>query len=302
MASFFVPRSVICVLFLLGVCEAQRRGFAPSRLVTLPSGLNVRGSLNVDALVANGEAMSSNTVSASTVEANTINSKSITGLDAEIAVLRSSTGSIKVQGHLQVAGSIVYSDSEDNAKTLPSDPFQAVSLIEEDEEQFVPQWRLVRHEAFSGTSDHGFEHNHNGNVTTGAGSMLTHCADKNLFLGGHCSPVGGGGEASRVFGSIPTHTMIRITARFHFIDSWDGESAYTKIDGEYVWVDSHVSNGSSDGLSICGGPHPDTKMGTLVDVSLPHTADSLNLVFGSTLDGNSCEKSWGVDDIHLYVR
>ena len=44
---------------------------------------------------------------------------------------------------------------------------------------------------------------------------------------------------SKIFDSLPPHTEVRVKARFHFIDKWNGENAYLKVDGGYAWLASH---------------------------------------------------------------
>ena len=38
-----------------------------------------------------------------------------------------------------------------------------------------------------------------------------------------------GGEVTKVFTNIPTHTKIRILANYHFIDAWSGESDFMRV-------------------------------------------------------------------------
>lgn len=51
-----------------------------------------------------------------------------------------------------------------------------------------------------------------------------------------------------------------------------------QLDGHYVWLDTHSSSSSGGGISLCGGAHADTKMGTLVDVIIPHKQDRCELL------------------------
>merc|ERR1711964_311060 len=118
----------------------------------------------------------------------------------------------------------------------------------------------------------------------------------NFFLGGHCSASRGG--LQKDFRVERPHTQVRVQARFHFIDNWEGESAFFKVDGEYVWLDSHSNSDGKQVLSLCGNPNfSDSRLGALIDVVVPHTGDVLNLAFGSTLlpEKDTCNASWGVD-------
>jgi hypothetical protein len=244
--------------------------------------------------------MTANFGSGGVMTAESFTSDQITALDTEVRLITSVNGKIKVNGHLQVSGSVVYNGASEKPTGIPDDPFK--SFLEVDETKNVSPWQLVTHERFPSTDVLQWTHMNSEGFESSSENALTHCGDHNLFLGGHCSSHGSG-ESSRIFKSLPAHTMVRITARFHFIDSWDGESAYAKVNGEVVWLDAHSSSApTTGGISLCGGSAADSKMGTLIDVAVPHTGDSLTLAFGSTLDQNSCEESWGVDDIEIFVR
>jgi hypothetical protein len=39
-----------------------------------------------------------------------------------------------------------------------------------------------------------------------------------------------------------------------------------------------------------------------IDVTLPHNGDSVKLTFGSTLDEEPCNESFGIDDVMIYVK
>jgi hypothetical protein len=62
-------------------------------------------------------------------------------------------------------------------------------------------------------------------------------ANDNMFLGGHCNF--GGEEVYKNFTALPRHSMIRITANFHFFDKWEGEEAFMLFNGQAVWSDSY---------------------------------------------------------------
>lgn len=49
-------------------------------------------------------------------------------------------------------------------------------------------------------------------------------------LGGHCQTAGT--TVRRRFDNLPAHSHLRLRARYHFIDSWEGETAFLQIDGD----------------------------------------------------------------------
>lgn len=59
----------------------------------------------------------------------------------------------------------------------------------------------------------------------------------NVFLGGHCNF--GAGEVSKTFTKLPPHNMIKVTANYHFLDKWEGEEGFMKVDGIPVWSDTY---------------------------------------------------------------
>jgi len=133
--------------------------------------------------------------------------------------------------------------------------------------------------------------------------LTTHCGDGNFFIGGHCVEAAGGGNALRkLYKGLRAHSQIRISARFHFIDQWNGEAAYAMVDNQIVWLDTHRSS-SSNLLNVCGGPLFGSRLGSVVEVVVPHTGENLELSFGAMLQGTDpCDKSFGVDDIVIELR
>ena len=36
------------------------------------------------------------------------------------------------------------------------------------------------------------------------------------------------------------HTELRLKATFHYIDRWEGASAYARVDSQFVWAESYA--------------------------------------------------------------
>ncbi len=140
-----------------------------------------------------------------------------------------------------------------------------------------------------------------------------------MILGG-CGRFAGG-EVSKVYSDLPEHTsvsqihidithinsqflflQVRLRANFHFIDKWGGETAFAKLQDNYVWTDSFDQVSSKSGIDLCCSPAPESKYSVPIDVMLPHTASSVKVTFGSTLSGSPMEQSWGVSDVQILVR
>lgn len=150
----------------------------------------------------------------------------------------------------------------------------------------LQSWREV--------SEDDFEEDSSGWTEVG----LSTCAAGNRFLGGHCklsnSPV------SKVY-TLPPHTAIRVTASYHMLDNWQGETAFLKADNVYVWT---LSGGfsSPEGLNVCGGPEADPRLAAPVDVTFKHNTKRLQLTFGSTITGDPCAASYGIDEVVVYIQ
>ena len=142
------------------------------------------------------------------------------------------------------------------------------------------------------------------------------------FLGGHC--VLSNGPARKVFSQLPAHTQLRVTARYHFIDNWRGETAFAQVDSKFVWTSVHrgaaaaaAPAGGAVGIQMCGSEQfLESRLSAPIDVSVPHTASTVSIAFGahsaasatgavrSLADErqNACERSFGVDDVSIYIR
>ncbi|EDO07647.1 hypothetical protein BBOV_III000800 [Babesia bovis T2Bo] len=117
----------------------------------------------------------------------------------------------------------------------------------------------------------------------------------------------GRGWIQKTFIELPVHRELRLRANFHFIDQWSGESGYMKVNTsasspmEYVWNESHFQN-LGYGINICGDDTPDSKFSVPIDVTLPHSAERFTLEFGSTLEGDAIQQSWGISGLEIHVR
>jgi hypothetical protein len=153
----------------------------------------------------------------------------------------------------------------------------------------IPQWRLVQEDDFTGWSN----------------STTTECAGVKM-LGGYCQF--GGGEVTKTFLDLPTHTMIRIQATYYFIDAWDTETAFMRInngkDGQmqYIWTERYSAFSGNNGIDVCGGRWPEGKFSVPIDVSIPHVDSSIKLGFGSTIEQDPCDESFGVSGVRIFIR
>jgi len=156
----------------------------------------------------------------------------------------------------------------------------------------IPQWKLVVNENFW-QEPTGWTIN-----------KISTCGGINM-LGGFS--ITSGTENSKKFKDLPAHKKIRITATFHFIDAWTGETAYMKVDVgrnralEYVWTERYDSTKAKNAINVCGAHYGEGKLSSSIDITLPHIEDDVTILFGSNLDQDPQEESWGVSNVNIYV-
>lgn len=151
----------------------------------------------------------------------------------------------------------------------------------------VRQWKLVKQEQFD-VSAEGWSNT----STTACGGYQ--------MLGGY--RMFAGGEVKKTFENLPAHKMLRVVANFHFIDAWTGEYAYSRVDDNYVWTDTYSHEASAGSVNVCGRSTAEGKFAVPIEVSIPHTGSKAKVSFGSTIDQDPDDESWGVSSVAIYVK
>merc|ERR1711998_330319 len=129
----------------------------------------------------------------------------------------------------------------------------------------VRQWSLVSVEDFEeDTEIAGWDHKE---TTEYAGQK---------FLGGPCTK-GGDSELSKT---------------------------YMKVNDSPVWADTynHAQVEAKSGINVCGNGTPEGRFMRNIDVTVPHNGPTFDLKFGATTDEHSCDESFGVDSVMVFVR
>jgi hypothetical protein len=190
----------------------------------------------------------------------------------KVAKIVTSRGVVAVKGKIQVSGQVagLMNSTCDNMQ-IGAQQQMAMAFLETFEE-----------------SDHDW-----------TGAKVTKCKS-NSILGGHCSI--SKGEVTKTYTNLPAHDHLELNANFLFLDSWEGESAYAKIDNSFIWLDSYNSASAPKAENICGGPTPEGRMNQPITAVVPHTGSSATVTFGSHLDADPCTGSFGVDNVMLKVR
>jgi hypothetical protein len=267
----------VAVVFALCLASGVHAGSKP---VAINRDVAVTKTLTADTLSAAALNVTGSVSVGKDVTATRVKAALLTADVLETGTLSPKAGdTIIIEGDLELASA--------------SSSSSAVSFLEAQE--FIvggnKQWRLVHHDAFSGGKTEGWDVHE-----------TSTCGTSNVFLGGHCNQATASKGAEKVFAGLPKHTEVRVKARFHFLDKWDsGDTAFAKVDDDYVWVDTPGSN--SGKINICGSSHPEAALSQLMDIVLSHSADSLTLNFGAMMTRkDACKQSWGVDDVEISVK
>jgi len=159
----------------------------------------------------------------------------------------------------------------------------------------VKQWALWHFDGFDSEED--------GNWSSNERSSCNVAGDN--FLGGHCRFAAT--NTSKRFVALPHHEKVKVRARLHFIDEWEGESLFLQVNGQTVWSQSHSWcpglfkwKCTKFGLDSCGREMPD-RISVKAEAMLEHSGEDLEVSFASSLPPGSdaCRASWGVDDVSI---
>lgn len=103
--------------------------------------------------------------------------------------------------------------------------------------------------------------------------------------------------------TVPKNAQVRLEATVHYIDDWQGEVAYLKVDGQYMWAEGHDQSSSLGKLSVCGSDRfPEGRFAAKVDVTFTNrAAESVVLEFGSNLD-DAGEAYFGISSFSVSTR
>lgn len=257
--------------------------------VMIKKPVKVLGAMDVNTLSAtffnaSGSVSVQGSVTSASLHANTISANVV-----QTTLITSPTGKITIDADVTMV------------QSAPA----ASSFLEQSSRIVLPDvWRLVSHESFDEGGEAQPHWNHRKLSNCGAKDGSDPSAPPDWFLGGHCNIATG--ELSRLVdsSSLPAHKYVRVTAKLHQIDQWDGQTMYAKLDDRIVWT--HVGLSSPDlGIDVCGGSHPESRVGISMDVSVAHSSGSpVKISFGSTgsESDDPCKRSFGVDDVLIYVK
>ena len=111
----------------------------------------------------------------------------------------------------------------------------------------------------------------------------------------------GGTPSSKVYDALPEHNHVRVQASVNFFDDWQLESAAIALDGQVIWTEQHDQQAIAGAVDLCGSAiYPESKLGVPIDITVPHTASSVELEIFTTLPGGA-EAGIALDDVRVSV-
>jgi len=248
----------------------------PKKGMKINSDFTITGGITANKFYAENAKLTGNTHIGQTLQANIINTDKLTAQTIVTDKIFSSTGVLTIEADVIINNDVM-------ADTVS---MRGSSFVLEG----VKQWGLVHHDDFESEKS----------LDGWSDKRTSRCKNsKNTFLGGHCNF--SFNEVTKVFKNLPPHDKLKVNAAYHMLDSWDGEYAYMKIDDEKVWT-KRGQYSPDKGIDICGGDFNDPAFNIPVDVTVPHSQNEVKVTFGSTLDEEPCNESFGIDDVMIYVR
>lgn len=157
------------------------------------------------------------------------------------------------------------------------------------------QWKLFVHDNFY-KNETSLDWNHD---------KTTRC-NYYYIMGGHCQI--STKELIKEIKNLPIHSQIKIEATYHFIGNWDSNTGYLKLDHingnqnepKYVWSQRCQNSKTRPLVNLC--PYEVCKIASPINVTINHTDSIIRLIFGSTLERGSCEQSYGIGDVKIYIK
>jgi hypothetical protein len=132
-----------------------------------------------------------------------------------------------------------------------------------------------------------------------SGTTTTQACGTATILGGYGALAGG--TVSKTFSqSGITHSKVLVRLDYYAIDSWDGEMAYVEVGGWRCW--ERWPNMGQGGNNICGNSSGHRDAVYLAECAVPHTASTITVVVGSSLNQDPTDESFGIDDVEIWVR
>lgn len=234
----------------------------------------VTSTLSANSISAKSLDASGNVKIISTSKSNALKVKELTTNTISVEKIKPKNGVLTIYGNVVMANEV---------KKSKGDSFSLKG---------VEQWKMISHDDFEDKESlKGWSDIKTNNCTNKQGKVNTH-------LGGHCNFAGN--EVKKIYTNLPKHKILRVNAVYHMLDLWKGEKGYMKIDGETKWSKKGITK--TNGNDFCGGDEKDASFNMKIDITIEHDKDEVEIVFGSTLQGDPCVHSFAVDDVMIYTK
>ena len=146
-----------------------------------------------------------------------------------------------------------------------------------------------------------FEKNNSNEFTFG---KISKCGKNINILGGNC--LLSNKEIKKEFENLPKHSLIKIEGKFNFIGDWNKNTGYLKYndnnDEKVLWTGRCETNKNDYILKEGFCHYQICKIGEFFSVSFSHKNDNLKIIFGANLNDDSCQQSYGISDIRIYIK
>ena len=131
---------------------------------------------------------------------------------------------------------------------------------------------------------------------SGTSTARATCGHTGTFLGGY-GQLGQGATISKIY-KLPPHNGVRIQLNIMAVDSWNGETAEIRVDGDLIWS-KPLGPSTSDGqISRCDVGGNLRVWAEKVDVTLAtHSTEMLRIEVTSDMSKAATDQSFGIDNV-----
>jgi hypothetical protein len=70
----------------------------------------------------------------------------------------------------------------------------------------------------------------------------------------------------------------------------------------FIWTESYSALEGNKGINICGGKMNEGKFSSPIDIIIPHKDNYIKIAFGSNLQMDPCDESFGISSIQIFIR
>jgi len=156
----------------------------------------------------------------------------------------------------------------------------------------VPQFKMITMETFERKVSRGWSHAETLNCSDAGVVLLTGTTKKQDAAAA---------SSAKVYTKLPPHTHLRFQGTANFVDDWQGETGYFKVEDQIVWTRGYDQRNAIGRVNVCGDPRlPEGQFSVPFDVTVPHTSSNVTVAFGSTASGSAA--IFGLSSLSILTR